>query len=179
MAIERERKFLVAYGRTVGIEDIPGFQSTAKLTQDIVTGYFTKDEVALRVSKASTYDPIKNESTLRCKVCIKGPGEESRLELEYDITEDEANQLLSYSPTILTKTRYRFRGWEIDSMHLAGIRLIVAEWEFGPGREQLPSPLPEWIGMDITGIKQFTNQALAWEFGTHALAEGIQHVRKA
>lgn len=171
MPIERERKFLVAYGRTAGVEAIPGFQSTAKVTKGIVTGYFTKGEVDFRVFKASTYDPIAVKSTLRCKVCIKGPGEESRLELEYDITEDEADQLLSYSPTLLTKTRYLFGGWEIDSMLLDGMRLVVAEWEFGPGKEQLPSPLPEWIGIDITGVKQFTNQYLAWEYGTPAAAD--------
>jgi CYTH domain-containing protein len=168
MAVERERKFLVATGTISTVDTVfwnaPDVKAAMPLPpKQIVTGYFTRDEVAVRVSRARF--GVDGAAVTRCKVCIKGPGEEARMELEYDITEAEAHELLFYSPTVLAKTRYYVNGWEVDVMGLGTRLLVVAEWEFGPGKEQLPDPLPDWVGMDITGIKEFTNQALAWKYG--------------
>lgn len=164
MAIERERKFLV------DPKKLPSALGVANVFP-VVTGYFTRDGVAIRVSS-------KNMGSLteKCKICFKGPGSEQREEFEYTIPNEDARALLRLAPTQLMKYRFELDGWEIDSIDLGVVgpdgstKLWMAEWEEHPGKSPLPSPLPEWIFREVTEEpREYSNQAIAWKYGRKAI----------
>lgn len=172
MAIERERKFLVIKDK------LPSdFFTRTTGKQAIQTGYFTRGNVAIRVSRKNVGQPSE-----KCKVCFKGPGTEERQEFEYTIPNKDAEALIELAPTFLQKVRYDFEGWEIDCIdiskspmndHLQGKaaegphEIWVAEWEEHEGKAAIPSPLPEWIDREVTEEPRvYSNQALAWKHGT-------------
>lgn len=147
MAIERERKFMVHFDRLPPEAFLSFFETEA--------GYFTNDLIAIRVT---------SRKGGKQKVCFKGPGTEEREEFEYVIPKEDAERLLALAPTNIKKTRYEYQGWEIDSLNIPG-GLWVAEWEEAEGKPSIPSPLPVWIGEEITGKAALTNMALAWTYG--------------
>ncbi len=148
MAIERERKFLV----------LPDLLPTEALQNSYETqaGYFTDGPIAIRVT---------SRKGGKQKVCFKGPGTEEREEFEYIIPKEDAERLLALAPNNIHKTRYEYEGWEIDHLHVESKSLWFAEWEEAPGKPPIPSPLPKWIGEEVTGRVELTNMRLAWEFG--------------
>jgi len=172
MVIERERKFLVIKDKlpTDFLAAMPG-------GKNIQTGYFTRGNVAIRVSRKNVGKPDE-----KCKVCFKGPGTEERQEFEYTIPNKDAEALIELAPTFLKKVRYDFEGWEVDCIDLSKSpknedkdgnmiggpsELWVAEWEEHEGKSPIPDPLPEWIGKEVTEEPRvYSNQALAWEHGT-------------
>jgi adenylate cyclase len=152
--IEVERKFLVHSDK------LPSLVYTKR--HFIEAGYFTKDNVAIRVTCSSD----------KSKVCFKGPGGEAREEYEYEIPHADAKSLLKLSPTYLQKIRYFYEGWEIDCIFIErsvwledGKVIWMAEWEEHEGKLACPNPLPEWIGKEVTGMPEYYNQALAWKYG--------------
>lgn len=150
MALERERKFLVI------TDKLPTSLPPGNV---IEAGYFTQGEVAIRVT-------IKNRGQEKAvhKVCFKGPGTVERQEFEYSIPREDAVSLMDLSPTYIKKVRIDFEGWEIDSFVLGGRQFWVAEWEEGEGKP-FPDQLPDWIGVEVTDIPEFTNMRLAWKYG--------------
>ncbi len=150
MNLERERKFLVVK------EKLPKDLGKGKRIQ---TGYFTNDNVAIRVSIGNQGEP--NE---KCKICFKGPGTEERQEFEYTIPNEDAHALIKLSPTYLTKTRYDFEGWEIDCLDLPTEKFWMAEWEEHEGKAPIPEVKPEWVGYEVTSKIEFTNMRIAWTF---------------
>lgn len=152
MAIERERKFRVLP------ELLP--PEALKNSYEVEAGYFTNGPIAIRVT---------SRASGRQKICFKGPGTQEREEFEYLIPNEDAQRLLMLAPTNLKKTRYEFEGWEIDHFHVDEVQtsgpLWVAEWEEAPGKQPIPSPLPPWIGLEVTEDVKFTNMRLAWMLG--------------
>lgn len=155
MATERERKFLVHADR------LPKEFTDEAVVSIIEAGYFTDgtNPFAIRVTARDSDTP-----RAKYKICIKGPGTLERAEFEYSIPRDDARELLHLAPTKLTKNRYDLDGWEIDVFMLEGRQLWIAEWEEAPGKV-FPDPVPDWLGVEITEIEQFTNRHLAWQYG--------------
>ena len=97
---------------------------------------------------------------------VKGPRQgASGLELEWIVEDTAAASVLQWGPfPNVQKTRYCVVGvddfiWEIDEFEgeLAG--LILAEVELPS--EQQPVELPPWIGLELTGLRNWSNAALA------------------
>ena len=155
MSIERERKFLVDPSK------LPSLPTGRVIT----AGYFTKEEVAIRVT-------IRGDGVQ--KICFKSPGGLERQEFEYKIPADDASALMKLAPTNLTKMRYDLDGWEIDEFLsippvfiLKGAmgRLWMAEYEEAPNKPLLMDPLPAWAWKEVTDNPAYSNQHLAWRWG--------------
>lgn len=148
MPLEIERKFLVAgdaWRRDAG----PGVR--------IRQGYLT------------------NAQPLSVRVRIKDPGKAtltlkmprnslSRLEYEYEIPRDEAEELLELcQDSMVTKRRYDIRQdgdlWQVDVFEGDNQGLIVAEIELV--REDQDFARPSWLGREVTDEKRFQNSLLA------------------
>ena len=87
----------------------------------------------------------------------------TRLEFEYDIPREDANQLLELcEQPIIEKTRYRIPTgelvWEIDEFHGVNDGLIVAECELESEDQKIDKP--GWIGEEVTGDPRYFNSNL-------------------
>ena len=87
----------------------------------------------------------------------------SRAEFEYEIPNDEAEELLKLCiPPLLDKTRcerlHEGFVWEIDEFHGANEGLIVAEIEL-PG-EKTDFAKPDWAGEDVSDDRRYANSSL-------------------
>ncbi len=87
----------------------------------------------------------------------------TRLEFEYDIPREDANQLLELcEQPIIEKTRYRIPigdlVWEIDEFHGVNDGLTVAECELESEDQQIEKP--DWIGEEVTGDPRYFNSNL-------------------
>lgn len=88
----------------------------------------------------------------------------SRLEFEYEIPVEEANELLDMFCTgIIDKTRYivlyEGKTWEVDVFSGLNEGLIVAEIELASEEETYS--LPTWIGENVTDDKKYANSNLS------------------
>lgn len=146
MAVEIERKFLI-YKEKITLEN----------GCDIKQGYIkTANETVVRVR-------IKG---LKAFLTIKGENKgASRLEFEYEIPLDEANEMLQKlcSKPIIDKTRYEIKHenhlWEVDVFYGDNDGLVVAEVELSKEDEKVS--LPSWIKKEVTGdIKYYNNQLI-------------------
>ena len=147
--IEIERKFLVNSNE---------YKNKAHKSIKIVQGYLSKDP----------------ERTVRIRICddrgfitIKGISSEdglSRYEWEKEIPFQEAKELLSIClPTIIEKSRfevyYKNILFEVDEFYGKHEGLIVAEVELDSTQEKVE--LPDWIGKEVTGNKNYYNAVLS------------------
>lgn len=147
--IEIERKFLVNSNE---------YKNKAHKSIKIVQGYLSKDP----------------ERTVRIRICddrgfitIKGVSSEdglSRYEWEKEIPFQEAKELLSIClPTIIEKSRfevyYKNILFEVDEFYGKHEGLIVAEVELESTQEKVE--LPDWIGKEVTGNKNYYNAVLS------------------
>ncbi|MCH1461943.1 MAG: hypothetical protein L7U25_06265 [Candidatus Poseidonia sp.] len=90
---------------------------------------------------------------------------DTAIELEWDVEGPVAHAVLELGPfPSVQKTRYCWLGadrkiWEIDEFEgrLAGV--VLAEIELGSSDEVVLEP--EWLGHEITGLKSWSNSALA------------------
>jgi len=96
---------------------------------------------------------------------IKGKAEgASRLEFEYEIPVDEANELLErFCSNLVDKTRYLVnhegKTWEVDVFSGPNEGLMVAEIELAAADETYA--LPFWAGEDVTHDHRYANSSLA------------------
>jgi adenylate cyclase len=124
--------------------------------QRMTQGYLAGGERAsVRVRVAGEYAAINVKS---------GGLVASRLEYEYQIPVEQANELLLLCvPPLIEKTRHfvPFGGfeWEIDEFHGANSGLIVAEIELD--HEDQRFPLPAWVGAEVTHLERYYNVRLA------------------
>lgn len=147
--IEIERKFLVNSNE---------YKNKAHKSIKIAQGYLSKDP----------------ERTVRIRICddrgfitIKGISSEdglSRYEWEKEIPFKEAKELLSIClPTIIEKSRfevyYKNILFEVDEFYGKHEGLIVAEVELESTQEKVE--LPDWIGKEVTGNKNYYNAVLS------------------
>lgn len=148
MAIEIERKFLLS---TQDLGFLSGFTGTP-----IVQGYLHSEGMTsrVRIAGASAFLTLKGKA--------KGL---QRPEFEYPIPMGDAKELLQAHAVsrLVTKTRYCIpvsrHVWEVDvfSGHLKG--LVVAEIELSSKFETFDKP--DWVGLEVTKNKAFTNKNLA------------------
>lgn len=129
-------------------------------------------EGAVGVHYKQAYLNEKGDNTVRvriegekAKLTIKGKSSNiSRLEFEYDIPMEDAEALFTLAKTpIVEKYRYKimYAGncWEVDEFLGLNRGLVVAEIELES--ETQPFEKPDWIGMEVSGDKRYTNANLA------------------
>jgi adenylate cyclase len=147
MNIEIERKFIV----------VKPFKHLAVKQLNIRQGYLSFDperNVRIRTANDKAFITIKgktNESGM------------SRFEFEKEITLEEAELLFKLCiGYLIEKTRYHvtFEGhlFEVDVFEGANEGLMIAEIELKSETEALK--LPDWIGEEVTGNKQYYNSHL-------------------
>lgn len=146
MATEIERKFLVKGDewRKLGKGTVyrQGYLSTVKE----------------RVVRVRTID---DKGYLTIKGITTGA---TRLEFEYEIPVEDANQMLDElcERPLIEKTRYvvEYGGltWEIDEFAGENQGLILAEVELSSEDQQIE--LPDWIGEEVTGDPRYFNSNL-------------------
>jgi adenylate cyclase len=132
------------------------WRAAATHSQRMTQGYVADGERAsVRVRVAGDYAAINIKS---------GGLVASRLEYEYQIPTEQANELLALcvSP-LIEKTRHfvPFAGfeWEIDEFHGANAGLVVAELELDHEGQQFP--VPAWVGAEVTHLERYYNVRLA------------------
>lgn len=146
MAVEIERKFLV------DLEKLGTLENAYSIKQ----GYIgTKDLTVVRIR-------IKDEDAyLTIKGANKGM---KRLEFEYPIPLDEANEMLDKlcSKPIIDKTRYLINYgnhiWELDIFYGDNDGLVIAEVELKDENEEIE--LPPWITKEVTSDEKYYNSSL-------------------
>ena len=119
-------------------------------------GYLSTDkERVVRVRRAGD----------RAFLTIKGlPRGISRPEYEYEISVDEADEMLGLLciRPFIEKKRYKceYEGltWEIDEFQGENEGLILAEVELENENQEIP--LPEWIGDEVSHDPRYTNAGL-------------------
>jgi adenylate cyclase len=143
MAEEIERKFLVKG------DDWRALGRARRIRQ----GYLCRD--AARVVRVRLEDD-------GAWLTIKGPPSgATRAEFEYPIPRADADRLLALcAPPLIEKTRHVITvaglTWEVDEFHHPRRGLVLAEVELP--RADFPLTLPDWIGAEVTGQKQYYNQ---------------------
>lgn len=147
MAVEIERKYLVDKTK------LPSLPNGAKLRQ----GYIETapgNVVRVRTSNQKAY------------LTIKGKTENfSRLEYEYEIPFDDAQEMLEKlcNKPIIAKTRYLvFEGskrWELDIFENENEGLYLAEIELTSESELFD--LPDWVTREVSHNKEYRNNFLA------------------
>ena len=91
--------------------------------------------------------------------------DDTSLELEWYIEDHMAQRLLEKGPfPSVEKTRYVLTGsdgltWEIDEFEGALAGLVLAEVELSSSTQAVA--LPPWVGQEITGLRSWSNRALA------------------
>ena len=97
---------------------------------------------------------------------VKGPRKGAGgLELEWVVEDAAAASVLQWGPfPNVKKTRYCVTGadglvWEIDEFEGALAGLILVEVELSS--EQQAVELPQWVGIELTGLRNWSNAALA------------------
>lgn len=87
----------------------------------------------------------------------------SRMEFEYEIPVQDANELLEIcEKPLIEKTRYRVQEggfvWEVDEFFRENKGLIVAEVELESEDQEFPKP--DWVGEEVTGDPRYFNSNL-------------------
>ena len=91
--------------------------------------------------------------------------EDTAYELEWDVSPDVAGKLLERGPfPFVEKIRYLVQGsdglvWEVDEFEGALAGLVLAEVELPSSQTEVV--LPSWVGQEITGLRSWSNRALA------------------
>lgn len=145
MAVEIERKFLV--------EGSPELVGTK--VGDFLQAYIASGSAAVRVRISDT----------AAKLTVKAstPGR-SRLEFEYDIPREDALAMAGMPGVAsLSKTRYAIvvEGFtfELDVYHGPLQGLMTVEIELADENQDFPRP--DWLGVEVTDDKRFSNESLA------------------
>jgi CYTH domain-containing protein len=148
MGIEIERKFLVKKEK---------WDQVIKEEKSFLRqGYIVSDpEKTIRVRLAET------EGYLTIKGLTIGA---SRPEYEYAIPKEDAQQLLdNFCDSEISKIRYFIthgnKLWEVDEFLGENEGLIVAEIELTDENE--PFSLPDWVDIEVTSEKKYSNSNLA------------------
>ena len=146
MAQEIERKFLV----------VGEYKHLAHTSYRLMQGYIASGRRTVRVR-------ISDE---RAWLTIKGPSKNgglSRYEWEKEIGKSEALELMELSEgALIDKRRYlvEYEGhtFEVDEFYGDNAGLTLAEVELKSEDEEFVRP--EWLGVEVTGIKRYYNSHL-------------------
>lgn len=166
MAKEIERRWLIENR----ISDVVKMQKYGSF--NIFQGYFSTTS-----DKTTTRFRIKDKNVLEgyvrrkeCTVTIKNGSGLIREEFEYVISWGEANKMkldvidhkLGYLEKIRYEIPYNEKLIELDVYSGNLHPLIIAEVEFSSKQEAGKFIAPSWFSKEITGMKQWSNQSLAW-----------------
>ena len=147
MGIEIERKFLVA-DNSWRKENVPGVLYRQ--------GYLSTDKehtVRVRI--------VENLGFLTIRGRSHGP---RRLEFEYQISVNDANEMINLlcQQPVIEKYRYKIERedavWEIDEFIGENSGLVLAEVELDHINHDIA--LPAWAGPEVTGNPQYYNSYL-------------------
>ncbi len=146
MALEIERKFLV-----VGTS----WRDDVERSLPMAQGYLGGERSSVRVR-------IEGEQAL-LNIKSRSAGT-SRLEFEYPIVLDDAQQMLEQlAGDLVTKTRHHVRHqgmlWEIDEFAADNAGLIVAEIELEHAEQAFAAP--SWLGREVSHEARYYNARLA------------------
>lgn len=147
--MEIERKFLISKEKLP--ENLEQYEKNELEQAYLIT------EPVLRIRK-------KNESYI---LTYKGPGLMSREEVEFPLTKEAYDKLLTKTEgNIITKTRYRIPEnnkltIELDSFHGQFEGLYLAEVEFDNEEDAMAYLPPAWFGRDVTKENTFHNSTLS------------------
>ncbi|QOY51069.1 CYTH domain-containing protein [Candidatus Sulfurimonas baltica] len=146
MGLEIERKFLI------DIDKVENLQNGYEIKQGYIQ---TKDKTTVRVR-------VRGDEAF---ITIKGKNVgASRVEFEYSIPLDDANEMLEKLclKPFIDKKRYlvehKNHTWEIDVFYNENEGLIVAEVELEDENESVE--LPEWVVKEVTGDARYYNSNL-------------------
>jgi adenylate cyclase len=146
MALEIERKYLI------DLEKISPLENGIRIKQ----GYLSTDKntvVRVRTKNDKAYLTIKGSNSGI-----------ARLEFEYEIPLDEANEMIEKlcQKPVIDKTRYIINHenytWEVDIFYGDNEGLIVAEVEFSSEDEKINLPL--WIKEEVSHDERYYNSNL-------------------
>ena len=148
MAFEIEHKYL-----TVSDE----YRQMAVRSHYISQGYLNTDPdrvVRIRIRDDEAFITVKGRN--------RG---DIRLEFEYPVPKEDAEEMLSLCVNVISKRRYvvPFKGyyWEVDEFDGKLKGLTVAEVELNSSHTDYP--LPDFVGKNITGDSRYYNSVLASE----------------
>jgi CYTH domain-containing protein len=104
--------------------------------------------------------------TMEDKACLTIKGiaiGASRMEFEYEIPLQDANELLEIcEKPLIEKTRYKVQEggfvWEVDEFFMENQGLIIAEVELESEDQEFPKP--DWVGEEVTGDPRYFNSNL-------------------
>lgn len=91
--------------------------------------------------------------------------DDTAYELEWSVSADLAQRILNEGPfPCVEKIRYVLEGsdgflWEVDEFEGALAGLVLAEVELPSSQTEVA--LPPWVGQEITGLRSWSNRALA------------------
>ena len=146
MALEIERKYLI------DLEKISPLENGIRIKQ----GYLSTDKnavVRVRVKNDKAYLTIKGSNSGI-----------ARLEFEYEIPLDEANEMLEKlcQKPVIDKTRYLINyenhTWEVDIFYGDNEGLVVAEVELSSEDEHIN--LPSWVKEEVSHDDRYFNSNL-------------------
>ena len=146
MSVEIERKFLVKGNEWRQLAQAVNYKQ----------GYISTEKehtVRVRTIESQAYLTIKGKSVGA-----------TRLEFEYEIPLNDANELLNnlcHKP-IIDKNRYKIQykdlTWEVDEFFGENEGLILAEVELHDENQKIE--IPDWIGIEVTGEPKYYNANL-------------------
>ncbi|MGK0138859.1 MAG: adenylate cyclase [Algoriphagus sp.] len=147
MPIEIERKYLVKKDLWIGTQ-----KSKGELYRQGYLVSSPEKTIRVRLTPNKAFLTIKGKSSGA-----------ARVEYEYEIPRAEAKDLLdNFAESELSKTRFKvfFEGktWEIDDFHGENEGLLMAEIELNAEDEYFE--IPEWVGVEVTGLEQYYNSTL-------------------
>lgn len=146
MALEIERKYLI------DLEKIGTLENGIRIKQ----GYLSTDKdsvVRVRAKNDKAYLTIKGSNSGI-----------ARLEFEYEIPLDEANEMLEKlcQKPVIDKTRYLIthenHTWEVDVFYGDNEGLVVAEVELSSEDEHIN--LPSWVKEEVSHDDRYFNSNL-------------------
>ena len=149
MPVETERKFLIAD---------PSWKNGVRRSVHFRQGYFplapdSRTTIRVRLADQTAW------------LTIKGPASGcSRMEYEYEIPQQDADELLSgpAAARSLEKIRHYIPAgpyvWEIDEFLGRNRGLVVAEIELPA--EDAVFERPAWLGKEVTDLPRFRNSSL-------------------
>lgn len=162
MALEIERKFLV--DKDTALEICKGSESVM-----VTQGYFLSNSgITIRVRIVDGAIKLDNPiaKCVKAYLTIKGPSNGIMCdEYEYQIPVDDANEMLERfcGDRVIRKIRnYINVGkdlWEVDIFMARHYGLCLAEIELADEDEEVI--LPEWLGEEVTKLKEYKNYYLA------------------
>jgi len=159
MGLEIERRFLVVS---------PAWRRHVVWQRQMQQGYLSRagDDLTLRV-RISSAPPQPAAAWLTLKAPPReyhsGPDGLVRQEFEYPIPLEDAEAMLALTTQQISKQRYGLAldggDWVVDVFEGANHPLVVAEVELDHAEQSLE--LPSWCGLELTGLHELSNAALA------------------